>query len=154
MKLRNFLHILALSLALAAYASWVLPRPRSGASPNNEDSIPALDIPLLRLEDAEALWQQSSTLFVDVRSPSDYDNGHIAGALNLPDEESPQQFAPLKPRLERAAAIVVYCKSTDCGKSYWSALRLWQLGLTQVKIYPAGWHEWSEHNLPVTRAGQ
>ena len=43
-----------------------------------------------------------SVLFVDVRSPTDYGFGHVAGAVSLPDEEFEERFSALKPRLERA----------------------------------------------------
>ncbi len=151
MKLRNFALILALSAGLSAYSAWVLSvRPR-GTATGPAESIPAIDIPLVRLPGAEALWQRSSTLFVDVRSDIDYQYGHIRGAVSLPEEEFEQRFPELKPRLERAQALVVYCKSEDCGKSLWTALRLRGEGLKQVRIYPAGWNEWYLKGLPVHR---
>ncbi len=48
--------------------------------------------------------------------------------------------------------MVVYCKSVDCGKSLWAALRLRQHGLAQTRIYPGGWNEWSNRGLPAVRA--
>jgi rhodanese-related sulfurtransferase len=103
------------------------------------------------LADAQALWQQPSAIFLDVRSSIDYEFGHIQGAVNLPLEDFDKGYPDLKPRLERADAIVVYCKSEDCGKSYWSALRLRRDGLRQTKIYPYGWNEWNDNQLPITR---
>jgi rhodanese-related sulfurtransferase len=88
-----------------------------------------------------------------VRSRFDYECGHIAGAINLPDEEFETAFPALRLRLERAEVLVVYCKSSDCGKSLWSALRLRQQGLRQTRIYPEGWNEWSTSGLPV-RSGK
>ena len=64
---------------------------------------------------------------------------------------SPTAAAALKPKLERARAIVVYCGSADCGKSLWVALRLRDEGLTQTRIYPAGWNEWYLRGLPSHR---
>src|SRR5207245_8684637 len=104
--------------------------------------------------DAGALWRDRSPVFVDVRSAPNYDFGHIAGAINLPEEEFEQRFPELKPRLERAGAIVVYCKSVDCGKSLWSALRLRDAGLLQTKIYPYGWNGWDNHGLSIARRAE
>ena len=53
---------------------------------------------------------------------------------------------------EQAAAIVVYCQSSDCGKSLWTAIRLRNEGLTQTRIYPEGWNEWSANGLPAARS--
>lgn len=150
MKVRNFLHILAVSAALAGYSAWVSSAHDKGnpgaAAP---EVFPGTDIPLLNASDAEALWRKRSTLFIDVRSYPDYDFGHIQGAVSLPEEEFEDRFPILKPRLEQAEAIVVYCKNADCGKSYWTALRLRQRGFKQVHIYPHGWYEWCKYQLPV-----
>jgi rhodanese-related sulfurtransferase len=150
LKLGNFARILTVCLALSAYSSWSLAvREQQRKESPYAESVAG--IPLLRLGDAESLWRDRSAMFVDVRSAADYDFGHIAGAISLPEEEFEQRFPELKPRLERAGALVVYCKSADCGKSLWGALRLRGAGLLQTKIYPYGWNEWYNHGLPIVR---
>jgi rhodanese-related sulfurtransferase len=152
MKPANFVRILALSLALAAYSAWVLSaRPRP-ASPSSAEPWAVADIPLLHDDEAEALWHERSTLFVDVRSAADYEVGHVAGAVSLPYEDFEAALPPLLSRCEQAGAVVVYCKSVDCGKSLWAAIRLRQHGLTQTKIYPGGWNDWFNRGRPVGRS--
>ena len=154
MRVRNFLHILAVSAALAGYSAWVSCRGEKESPVSAQaDNFPGTDIPLLNVAEAEALWRKSSTLFVDVRPHPDYEFGHIQGAINLPEEEFDTRFAALKPQLEQAEAIVVYCKNADCGKSYWSALDLRKRGFKQVRIYPHGWYEWCEYKLPIIGQG-
>src|SRR3954471_5131340 len=146
MRVSHFLAILAVSAALAGYASWVTAereRERAALPPAASDSIP-----LLRLREAEALWRGGTALFLDVRPRGDYDLGHVAGALHFPEEEIEQRLPALRARLERASALVVYCGSENCGKSLWAAIRLRHEGLTQVRICPAGWNEWQRHGLP------
>src|SRR4051794_34211148 len=112
MKLGNFCRILLLALALSAYSSWSAGvRPHSPAGDLPAIDRAAADIPLLPLADAEALWAERSTLFLDVRSSIDYGYGHITGAINVPEEELEQRLDVLRPHLERAGAVVVYCKS-------------------------------------------
>ena|SRR5438128_1092052 len=152
MRLLNFLRILLVTGALSAYSAWVLDARPSDAKPQAAGDVAG--IPLLRLDAVESLWHDSSALFVDVRSWTDYDFGHIPGAISLPEEEFAQRFPDLKPRLERARTIVVYCKNRDCGKSMWAAIRLHQAGLTQTAIYPAGWNEWYLHELPIAGMGR
>ncbi len=155
MKLANFARILAVCLALSAYSSWafsVRQRESKSSEPSNLESVAG--IPLLRLKEAEALWHDPGTLFVDVRSANHYEVGHIRGAISMPEEEFEQRFPELKSRLEQASSIVVYCKSVDCGKSLWSALRLRDAGLPQTKIYPYGWNEWFNHDLPMAGLGR
>ena len=155
MKAANFARILAVCIALAGYSSWSLAvreRERKGSEPADPASVAG--IPLLRLSEAEALWRDRSTLFLDVRSATDYEFGHIAGAVSLPEEEIEQRLLEWRPRLERAGALVVYCKSVDCGKSLWSALRLRDAGFVQTKIYPHGWNEWYNNGLPIAGLGR
>jgi len=150
MRISRFLAILAVSSALAGYASWVM-----AERERERQALPASSgaIPLLRRDDAEALWRSGTAVFLDVRSQADYEQGHIAGALHFPEEEIEQRLPAVKPRLERASALVVYCGSENCGKSLWAAIRLRHEGLTQVRIYPAGWNEWHRHGLPSSEGG-
>ncbi len=147
MSATKLLHLLLVTLALAGYAAYLRGEREERPAP---EAVPSGGIPLLRAAEAEALWRQDGTLFVDVRSTADYADGHIAGAVSLPEEEFEQRFGALRPRLEHARAIVVYCKSEDCGKSLWAAIRLRNLGLTQTRIYPAGWYDWKRHGLAHT----
>lgn len=152
MKLHRFVQILAITLALAGYSAWVASeRPRGPVTTDATESVLTTRIPLIRTTEAEALWRHNTTLFVDVRSNEEYAQGHIAGALHLTEEDLDRRLPELLPRLRRAGAVVVYCKSRDCGKSLWAALRLEQEGLTRVHIYPAGWNEWYLRGLPTER---
>jgi rhodanese-related sulfurtransferase len=152
MKVGNFLRVLLLTAALSSYSAWSLAERqsrRSGGSIAPESYV--ADIPLLRRADVETLWHQPSTLFLDVRSLTDYEFGHIQGAVSLPEEEFEERLPALRPRLEQAKTLIVYCKSVDCGKSLWTAMRLRQAGLRHAMIYPAGWNEWFTHKLPIDR---
>ena len=155
MKLANVIRILLVSVGLSSYSAWMqVVRDRWTDQSQPASDVAVAGIPLVRLAEAEALWRESSTIFLDVRPAADYEFGHIAGAISIPDEEFEQHFPALKPRLERARAIVVYCKSVDCGKSLWTAIRLRNEGLMQARIYPYGWNEWFLHGLPTAGAGR
>src|SRR5713226_4445827 len=108
MSLVNFLRILLITLALTGYSAWVQKqRSSAAAQPLSTDDVAG--IPLLRRDDAKGLWQESSTLFVDVRSSIDYEFGHIQGAISIPEEEFEIRYPDQKARLEKAKNIVVYC---------------------------------------------
>lgn len=153
MKLRNFIRIFAVVAALAAYSAWSLsvkePRPFL-AEGSTTVPFPA-GVRLIRLAEAEKLWHDSGTVFLDVRSATDHEFGHIEGAISLPEAEFEKQFPPLKERLQRARTIITYCKSPDCGLSLWAAIRLHNEGLTQTVIFTEGWNAWFNGGLPSTR---
>jgi rhodanese-related sulfurtransferase len=151
MQLSRFLHIIGVALVLAFYSNWLLSVRPAPAGATEVLPGTAGDLELVRLAEAERLWRQGDTLFVDVRSASDFEFGHIPGALHLPEPEIEEKLPALRPRLERARTIIVYCKSVDCGKSLWTAIRLRNAGLTQTKIFPEGWNEWVTRGPPSAR---
>jgi phage shock protein E len=63
--------------------------------------------PDIRSGDARRLVEEGARL-VDVRSPLEFESGHLPGAVNIPLPELERRIAELEPR-ERA--IVVYCAS-------------------------------------------
>jgi len=53
-------------------------------------------------------WPEGA-LIVDVRSPGEYQSGHVEGALNLPLNELPRLAAGHLP--DKAQPLVLYCQS-------------------------------------------
>jgi rhodanese-related sulfurtransferase len=148
----KFFHILAVTLALSGYATWLEAVREPGTAAKDSGKTPMVGgILLYRLAEAEALWHDPATWFVDVRSSIDYAYGHIVGALELPEEEFDARFGSIRPQLEQAKTIIVYCGSRQCARSLRVAIRLRTEGLAQTQIYPAGWNEWFEHQLPIER---
>lgn len=74
-------------------------------------AVPALGQPELRVIEAtevHALLVGGKALVVDVRSPQEYAEGHIPGAIGIPAEQLMAHAAAL-PR-DRATPIVFYCR--------------------------------------------
>jgi rhodanese-related sulfurtransferase len=147
MQAHKFFYILGVSGFLALYSAW-LPSSHRASIPTGPVGN---EIPLIRLDRAKELWEEPSSLFLDVRSANDYQFGHIPGSVSLPETDFESRFPALQERLRRARTLVVYCKSPDCGLSLWAAIRLRNEGLTQVVIYPGGWNDWFNRGLPVAR---
>jgi rhodanese-related sulfurtransferase len=157
----KIIQILAVSAVLAAYSAQVRhgvnsddvaeESPENTVDLTNAGASGGCKIRLLTLAETKALWRKASTVFLDVRSTPDFAYGHVRRAVSLPWEDFDDRFPAIKVRLQKAKAIVVYCKSVDCGKSLWASIRLRNEGLSQVLIYPNGWYEWTEHGLPVER---
>jgi rhodanese-related sulfurtransferase len=151
-RLSRFVHLLTLTLLLAGYAAWLDSVRDHPPVPQHAGKPPMVGgIVLYRTAEAEALWRKPGTCFVDVRPAIHYAYGHIAGALELPEDEFDQRFPALRPQLERAETILVYCGSPRCARSLRVAIRLRTEGLAQTQIYPGGWNEWFERQLPIER---
>ena len=151
MCVSNFLRILLIAAALAAYSVWA--RTADGNRSFPRGVVPAAEgIAVIDRAEAEVLWRKPTTLFLDVRPATDYLVNHIEGAVHLPHAEIKDRLPGLKPRLERAAVLVVYCEYINCGSGVYAAIELHKAGLTQVVIYKGGWNEWVLADLPAFKA--
>jgi rhodanese-related sulfurtransferase len=82
---------------------------------------------------------------LDVREPSEFAEGYIEGAVNIPVRELLKNLDKL-PGLDEP--IVVFCKSGHRGALAMAGLRL--LGYTNVRNLAGGVAGWTKASLPVT----
>jgi rhodanese-related sulfurtransferase len=102
------------------------------------------------LEDAATLFTENAAVFLDARTPAEYEQGHIQGAVNLPWNEVDNYFETVIMILDPEAMVITYCDGETCSLSHDLALFLKDLGFTRVKVLVNGWTLWKEHDLPVT----
>ena len=80
-------------------------------------------------EEAKEMMDAGDAVVLDVREQSEYDEGHIPGAVLLPggsiDEDTAAAVIP-----EKSATVLVYCRSGNRSKTASSALA--ELGYTGV----------------------
>ncbi len=81
--------------------------------------------------------EQSDALIVDVRTPAEYDLGHIPGAINLPIDDLRERLGELPP----SRPIVVYCAVGLRG--YLASNILRQRGYDDVRNLIGGYRLWS-----------
>lgn len=81
--------------------------------------------------------EQSEALIVDVRTPAEYDLGHIPGAINLPVDDLRERLGELPP----SRPIVVYCAVGLRG--YLASNILRQRGYDDVRNLIGGYRLWS-----------
>src|SRR5256885_17170355 len=76
-----------------------------------------------------------------------FEDSHLPGARNMPHDA----VAEVAPRLapDKSAPIVVYCANAACQNSHIAAVRLTQLGYSDVRVYAAGKQDWIGVGLPV-----
>ncbi len=89
--------------------------------------------------------KSDSVQLVDVRTPQEYAEGHIDGALNINIQSD--DFEELVQReLSKDSTVLVYCRSDR--RSLDAAEILTSLGYNVVNL-KGGIIEWKEDNLPV-----
>ena len=86
-------------------------------------------------------------IVLDVRTPKEFINGHIANAININlfDDDFSQQVL----KLDSAKAIYVYCASG--GRSSEAAELLSKSGYKKVTNLKRGITAWKESNMPVEK---
>jgi len=70
-----------------------------------DDDGKNLTIPL---DEAKQLFENKATLFLDARPQSQYEDGHISGALSLPWQDATNAFTATAAQLD---TLVTYCDS-------------------------------------------
>ena len=128
-------------------------------------SVQCVQADLLRVtpEWLKSKLSDKDLIIIDSRNREDYDQGHIAGAVNLPDSLTYQQKSTggeiveadvmqriLRERgIDYGKTIVVYDGGllVDAARVFW-ALEVY--GLKKVKLMNTGFGYWVQKNYPVT----
>jgi phage shock protein E len=71
----------------------------------------------------------AETIWLDVRSSSEYESGHIEGAIHLPHTNVTEQASSLLPNKDDE--ILIYCRSG--GRAGKAEVILKELGYTNIK---------------------
>jgi rhodanese-related sulfurtransferase len=139
----------------SGYAGWKTTSSKS--APVSAASVDlALDqMPRLSLLGAKNRFDQKSAVFLDARSPEEYTEGHIPGALEFYADDF-EKFAPLVlPQLKnKNQELIAYCHGSSCELSLHLANALMQQGYTNVKVFFGGWPEWKKADYPITTGDQ
>lgn len=132
--------IMIASFSLSACAKRELQKPAEPLAPSEEAELTESTEPVKLKEPEEAVYHkisaqeakemmdQGNVSIVDVRTPQEYSEGHIPGAVNVPNEKiektEPEQLK------DKDAVLLVYCRSGRRSKE--AADKLIELGYTQV----------------------
>jgi rhodanese-related sulfurtransferase len=91
------------------------------------------------------LGTDEAPFLLDVRSPREYESGHIPGAYNLENGEVQSRLAELTEMKERE--IVVYCEGGPRARGVEAFLR--ENGFTNVRHLDGDMGQWRADNHPM-----
>jgi 3-mercaptopyruvate sulfurtransferase SseA len=108
------------------------------------------------LEEFRSDLATKTTLILDARPSTFFDQGHVPGALNLARDNFAQDYRRLAGVLRNAQdkPMIVYCGGGDCHDSRLVANALLTLGYADVSVFTGGWQEWSAARLPVSTGNE
>ena len=95
------------------------------------------------IELARKNGRMTELVLIDVRAAEDYKEGHIPGAINLPEAEWPTLKGLSKDKLN-----VVYCYALTCHLAARAALFFAEKGFP-VSELEGGWEDYKGHELEV-----
>lgn len=100
-------------------------------------------------EFSEKIGSLKNAVIVDVRTPEEFQKGHVPNALNLNWNGS--EFDAQLATLDKDRPVYVYCLSG--GRSGKAVEKMRQAGFANVIEMPGGMMEWRANNLPEIKAG-
>lgn len=128
----------AVALAVAAIASVGL---LAGCSSSNEATKKVDPV-----EFSEVI-AQPGVIILDVRTPEEFNAGHIANAININVADS--NFSSEVSKLDKNATIAVYCRSAN--RSAVATNEMAELGFTDMYDMQGGIIDWEAAGGPVVQ---
>ena len=105
----------------------------------------------LSLAQTIQLHSKNLAVFIDARDQWEFSEGHIAGAVNIPEFSFEEDNADLK-SIDQDAIIVVYCDGDDCDTSKRLAAQIFNLGYDNIFVFLGGFNEWKNSGLQIEKA--
>lgn len=90
-------------------------------------------------------WGDRSLVLLDVRTPAEFAEGHVPGAINIPHTEIASRIGELSDARDRD--LVVYCRSGNRTEQALAALR--KAGFSRLFHLKGDYLRWSEEKRPV-----
>lgn len=100
---------------------------------------------------AKRIFDAGEALFVDVRSPEMFAEGHIPGAVSLPLGELDARLEDFAAEVPAEQPVVTYCSGRLCQDSHSAAQRLMERGFQNVVVFIDGFPGWMESGYPVAK---
>ena len=109
------------------------------------DSLHVVTPSSVQRDDVRHLLASGAQL-IDVLPPADYQDAHLAGAINIPLNSLDHRSTAL---LDHSQPVIVYCGDNQSDLSARAAWRLASLGFTKVFRYTQGRADWLANGLPI-----
>jgi rhodanese-related sulfurtransferase len=92
-------------------------------------------------------WGDQSLVVLDVRTPEEFSQGHVAGARNIPHTELAARLGELEDA--RNSDIVVYCRSGNRSKLALEVLD--KAGFKRLLHLEGDWQRWDAERRPSVK---
>lgn len=117
--------------------------------PRTEAVIDGTRVPFTDERKAREFFDDPQTVFLDTRTEEDYRDGHVRGALSLPEPDLETRFPDVEPFLPADTRIILYCTGPDCDMAEKVAAFLLKMGRRNLMIMASGFAAWKAAGFPV-----
>ena len=108
--------------------------------PQHDDSV----VREISIDNAYEVLMQGRSLLVDARSESDFEQGHIKGAVNLYEKEFDEWIDDFLSRTDPETKIITYCDGIHCSLGRELAEKFFSVGYNNVYYLADGLTRWKE----------
>ena len=99
----------------------------------------------MNAQDFAAKIQERGVVVLDVRTPSEFNQGHIQGAVNMDVEAS--AFESNMSKLDKTKSYAVYCRSGN--RSGVATHAMAKAGFTRLFNLENGMNDWMSQSMPT-----
>jgi len=113
---------------------------KDNSSSQTTEQISETNYKVVSQTEFKTLIKAGKGQLLDVRTPSEFNNGHIKGAGNIDFNGS--DFKEKAAKLNREKPVLIYCHSGN--RSGKASLILKELGFKEVYVLQGGYSNWNE----------
>lgn len=145
----RFLAASAISIGLVASIALTgcSPDPTAGATESSAVAAQQVSPGRVGVAEFAAVITMPGVQIIDVRTPEEFADGHLAGAVNIPVQAS--DFADRIRRLDPAGTYAVYCRSGNRSQPAVSEMR--DAGITRIYELSSGTKGWTAAGQPLVK---
>jgi rhodanese-related sulfurtransferase len=103
----------------------------------------------ISLQEVKRRFDAGTGFIVDARSPEEYEQGHIPGAINIPHDRIPEFLDALNSQVPTDGEVTIYCRGPSCDFSDLLATEMKMLGYKNVSVFSGGWEQWTLAGYPT-----
>lgn len=112
--------------------------------------IPESEYPIeIHLAKAKDFYDRGGLLVLDARDLSEYEEGHIKGAVDAPTDEKIADLDWMEATAKDPRPIMVYCSGGDCELSMTLGFEIAHTGHRRVLVFEDGYPAWKDAGYPT-----
>lgn len=116
------------------------------ATPTTAPSTQPAGVEKIDIETFESLRADATQVVLDVRTPGEYAQGHVPGAINVPMGKT---FDEAIASYDKSKPYLVYCHSGK--RSFLATKRMQELGFEHLRNFRGGIAAWEDANKPMVK---